>query len=390
MASFYKLIKSTIIAELARLCYFLSKPFFKKNIWIISETESQAQDNGYALFCWIEANTSGIDVFYVVDKHSPGIDKFKNRNNLLAVGSFKLIFYMYHANRIISTHGLWMVPDELGILKKLTRKALKAKKVMLNHGVIFIKNGIKYYHKSIFPLNDLWCAVSAREKHLLQNEYGYSDKDIVITGLPRFDFLADTSDQSKWQNMILYMPTFRDTEKDLEEKCKDTELYHRIKDLMLDKQLNLFLQEKDCHLAIYLHKDIQSYLKYLDQFTSDRVHIVRPSEINIKDLFKMGKLLITDYSSVFFDFVYLNKPFISYQFDYDEFINSREEKPHCDIRSELPAYVVTTHNQLISTIQAIEKDNFSMPPEHQQKAAQLFTYKDQENCKRVYQAICQL
>jgi CDP-glycerol glycerophosphotransferase (TagB/SpsB family) len=55
--------------------------------------------------------------------------------------------------------------------------------------------------------------------------------------------------------------------------------------------------------------------------------------------------------------VYLNKPFISYQFDYDEFINSREEKPHCDIRSELPAYVVTTHNQLISTIQAIEKDN---------------------------------
>jgi hypothetical protein len=42
-----------------------------------------------------------------------------------------------------------MVPDELGILKKLTRKALKAKKVMLNHGVIFIKNGIKYYHKSI-------------------------------------------------------------------------------------------------------------------------------------------------------------------------------------------------------------------------------------------------
>jgi CDP-glycerol glycerophosphotransferase (TagB/SpsB family) len=44
----------------------------------------------------------------------------------------------------------------------------------------------------------------------MQNEYGYSDKDIVITGLPRFDFLADTSDQSKWQNMILYMPTFRD------------------------------------------------------------------------------------------------------------------------------------------------------------------------------------
>jgi hypothetical protein len=64
--------------------------------------------------------------------------------------------------------------------------------------------------------------------------------------------------------------------------------------------------------------------------------------------------------------------------------------PDDSLFPEEKGLVVTTHNQLISTIQAIEKDNFSMPPEHQQKAAQLFTYKDQENCKRVYQAICQL
>ena len=110
MASFYKIIKSTFIAESARLCYFLTKPFFKKNIWIISETNHNAQDNGYALFCWIEKNHKEIDVFYVIDKHSPVIDKFKGRN-WLAVDSFKLIYYLYHSNRIISTHGLWMIPD---------------------------------------------------------------------------------------------------------------------------------------------------------------------------------------------------------------------------------------------------------------------------------------
>ena len=390
MVRLYKIVKITLIAESARLSYYLTKPFFKKNIWIISETEKQAQDNGYALFCWIEKHTTDIDIFYVIDKQSTDIDKFKQRNNWLAVNSFKLAFYLYHANRIISTHGLWMIPDEFGILKKLTRKTLKAKKVMLNHGINFIKNGTKYYHKSIFPLNDLWCAVSLGEKGLLLNEYGYLDEDVVITGLPRFDSLTDISDQSRWHNMLLFMPTFRDKEKQLLEKFKETELYRKIRDLMMDKQLSHLLEEKDCHLAIYLHQDIQSCSKYLDPYTSNRIHVVRQGELSIKDLLKMSKLLITDYSSVFFDFVYMNKPFISYQFDYHEFINSRKDKQHHDVRNKLPGFVVTTHDELISTIQRIEKSNFSMPPEHQQKAAQHFAYKDKNNCKRVYQAISKL
>lgn len=390
MANFYKIIKSTLIAESARISYFLTKPFFKKNIWIISETEKSAQENGYELFCWIEKNTTDIDVFYVIDKHSPAIYKFNERRKWLAIDSFKLIFYLYHANRIISTHGLWMIPDEFGILKKLTRKTLKAKKVMLDHGVKFIKNGIKYYHKSHFPLNDLWVSASQIENDILIKDYGYLAEDITITGYPRFDSLTDTSGQSRWNNMILFMPTFRDNEKHLQEKFKDTELYCRIRDLMCNNQLNHFLQEKDCHLAIYLHYDIQSYSKYLDQFTNERIDIMRQGDFTVTELLKMSKLLITDYSSVFFDFVYMNKPFISYQFDYQEFINSREDKPHHDVRTELPGFVVTTLDKLISTIQMIEKEHFSMPPEQQQKAAQHFAYKDKNNCKRVYQAINKL
>ena len=390
MAKFFKIIKNTIIAESARLSYFLTKPFFKKNIWIISETENQAQENGYELFCWIEKNHKEIDVFYVIDKHSPAIDKFNDRSNWLAVDSFKLIFYLYHANRIISTHGLWMIPDEFGILKKLTRKTLKAKKVMLDHSVKFIKNGTKYYHKSHFPLNDLWVTASPIENDILIKDYGYLAEDITVTGYPRFDSLTDISDQSRWNNMTLFMPTFRDNEKHLQDKFKDTELYHRIQKLMSDKRLNHFLQEKDCHLVIYLHQDIQSYSKYLDQYTNERIHIMRQGDLTVTELLKMSKLLITDYSSVLFDFIYMNKPFISYQFDCHEFINSREDKPHHDVRTELPGYVVTKHDELISTIQIIEKGNFSMAPEQQQKAAKHFTYRDKENCKRVYQAISKL
>jgi hypothetical protein len=40
----------------------------------------------------------------------------------------------------------------------------------------------------------------------------------------------------------------------------------------------------------------------------------------------------------------------------------------------------TTLDKLISTIQMIEKEHFSMPPDHQQRAAQHFAYKDKNNC----------
>ena len=63
---------------------------------------------------------------------------------------------------------------------------------------------------------------------------------------------------------------------------------------------------------------------------------------------------------------------------------------HHDVRTELPGFVVNTHDALINKIQDIAIDNFSINPDHQQQAAQFFTYKDQGNCKRVYQAIRQL
>ena len=44
--------------------------------------------------------------------------------------------------------------------------------------------------------------------------------------------------------------------------------------------------------------------------------------------------MITDYSSVAFDFSFLNKPVIYYQFDRNEFLG--KEASHIDIEKELP------------------------------------------------------
>lgn len=387
MANIITIVKNTIIVEAARLCYWLTKPFFNKDIWIVSESNLQAQENGYDLYRWIEENAKDIDVYYVIDQSSPVVSKFSGKKNWLAFGTFKQVLYLFHAKRIISTHGLWMVPDEIGFLKKITRKTLNAKKIMLNHGLCFLKNGKKFYHKSKFPLNDLVMTLSPKHKAIFTDVYGYDDKDVAIAGFPRYDSLIDASQSSKWKNMILFMPTFRDNEQDLGEKFKLTDMYNRIKLLAEDSKLNSALLSNDCHLVIYLHQNIQSYVPFLKPLENDRFKVLSQSDFTVTELLKMSKLLITDYSSVLFDFSYMNKPFISYQFDYDSFVLSREDKAIINMRTDLPGAVVDTHADLVDEVMKYIDSGFFMEEKHKKMTSEYFTYQDQDNCKRVYQAI---
>lgn len=380
-------IKLTIICELTRCAYLLSKPFYNKNIWIIGETELQAQENGYHLFSWIRRNNPSMNVYYVLSQSSPSWDKTNKLGNVLALNSFKQVFFLYHAKKIISTHGLWMIPDEIGILKKLTIKTLKFDGVMLNHGVGFLKNGAKYYHKNTFPLNKLVTALSPEHKKIFTEHYGYNDEDVFITGYPRFDDLIDTSEQLSEMKIITFMPTFRDGEDNLGDAFRDTELFKRTKDLMTDPKLKNKLKEKKLILAIYLHQNIQKYSYMLEEFSSDNVVIAKQGKYNVQYLLKISKLLITDYSSVFFDFIYMKKPFISYQFDYDRFISSRKDKAFIDIKKDLPGTVVEDHDSLILKVIEMIENEFTFSIEDKMKSSRFFSFEDRNNCERVFKAI---
>ena len=50
------IIKNTILSEVARFHYFFIKNLKKEEIWLICETQFQAQENGYYLFKWIRTN----------------------------------------------------------------------------------------------------------------------------------------------------------------------------------------------------------------------------------------------------------------------------------------------------------------------------------------------
>lgn len=385
------IIKNTILSEVARFHYFFIKNLKKEEIWLICETQFQAQENGYYLFKWIRTNYPNLKVYYVISKNAPNLENLLKLENILYYESYKQILYLYLAKKLISTHGLWIIPNEMGILKKYTRKTLNAKGIMLNHGIGFLKNGKQYYDKKHFALNNLIISLSSKHKNIFTEYYGYDDKDIVVTGYPRFDDMIDESDNSNLKNLITIMPTYRDKEDNLsEDEFKKTNLFFAIKKIISDNNLKSFLEKQNIFLGIYLHQNIQKYNYLFDSYSTEKILILKQGQYNVQKLLKESKLLITDYSSVLFDFVYMNKPFISYQFDYDEFINSRIDKAFLDFKSDLPGYVVNNHIDLINLIFDIVNSNYYFPSEHKNKAKEFFRYNDQANCYRVFQEIQKL
>lgn len=78
---------------------------------------------------------------------------------------------------------------------------------------------------------------------------------------------------------------------------------------------------------------------------------------DVNDLYLISDILITDYSSVFFDFAVLERPIIFYMYDYDAYKNEMRDF-YFDIRI-LPGPVVKTQEELLKSVmdlpQIVEK-----------------------------------
>ena len=102
-----------------------------------------------------------------------------------------------------------------------------------------------------------------------------------------------------------------------------------------------------------------------------------------------SKLLITDYSSVAYDFYYLNKPIIFFQFDKREY----EEKvgSYVDLDKDLFGKQAKTVEKCVEEIIEISENNFHYDKEMKQKSDKLrekfLKYVDKGNCERVYNEI---
>lgn len=177
------------------------------------------------------------------------------------------------------------------------------------------------------------------------------EKIIIETGYPRNDILINYKperiNEIKYKygidpdkKIILYAPTFRDNRHDGSGYVYDTHLdFDKLRYELGQDYIILFR-------AHYFVANQFNFEKY-NGFVYD---MSRLDDIN--ELYLISDLLITDYSSVFFDYANLERPILFYMYDLEEYAN--EIRGFYFDLNILPGPIVKDEDNLILEIKRLE------------------------------------
>ncbi|RXK18802.1 CDP-glycerol glycerophosphotransferase family protein [Macrococcus sp. DPC7161] len=344
-----------------------------KELWVVGERHYKAQDNGFHFFKYMRLNHPEIDTYYIIDFDSIEYKNVKPYGNVVDYRSPKHFEIMAKATKIFTTHHpelIYPMNDREYI------KEIKAQKIFLQHGVLGTKNLTQINGNQLNDFNvDMFLVSSEREKQIVQRDLKFSPQQIKVTGLSRFDELFKTCEI---KNQILIIPTWRDWLTNIEQFLISD--YFLNYSQLLNRDEIKTIAQSGTEVIFCLHPNMQNFLKFFD--VPNYITTISQGEVDVQRLIKESKLMITDYSSVGFDFSFLYKPVIYYQFDKKQFIGKNPS--HLDIERELPGYIVNNEQELINKLKSLLDDNCQISETVKHKIDRFVKYRDMNNSERIY------
>lgn len=172
---------------------------------------------------------------------------------------------------------------------------------------------------------------------------------IIETGYPRNDILSNYPKDNvevvrqklklpAGKKVILYAPTWRDDQRQGDDYIEKTQDFS-----YLQKQL-----EDDYVILFRSHYNI-THTVNLDEYKGFIYDVSHIDDVN--ELYIVSDILVTDYSSVLFDFANLKRPMIFYMYDRDHYQGDLRGF-YFDL-SELPGDIVQTEEDLVNAIKNI-------------------------------------
>src|SRR5699024_4589297 len=225
---------------------------------------------------------------------------------------------------------------------------------------------------------DLFITSSEREKQIVVRDLKFDSGQVAVTGLARFDNLFNPKVTTK--NQILIIPTWRDWLINWEQ-IEDSEYLERINQLLNSPNIKNIVDNGN-EVIFCLHPNMQPFIELFN--VPSYITSVKQGDIDVQKLIQESKLMITDYSSVAFDFSFLNKPVLYYQFDKGKFLG--KQPSHLDIENELPGTIVNNQQDLEKQLKKMIMNNYQIDKNVEKKANQFIKYRDQCNSQRIFEA----
>ncbi|MED3689468.1 CDP-glycerol glycerophosphotransferase family protein [Peribacillus butanolivorans] len=215
---------------------------------------------------------------------------------------------------------------------------------------------------------------------MVEKEFGYLDDEVVVTGLARFDKLQENHHPKR---EILLIPTWREWITN-EEKLLNSLYYEKYIGFLQSDNLQGMLEEYDLKLNFYPHYRMQEYMAENVKFRTSRIELVELGTRTVQDLLKDNSIMITDFSSVSFDFTVLGKPVIYYHFDQDVFFANGILRP---IEETFLGDIVYTEDDLFIKLEEVIRQGMKERNDVALRKELIFTYIDTNNNERILKNI---
>lgn len=360
-----------------------------KNIYLIGERGGNSvQDTGYLFFKKIIDEKSPDGFYFVTKNENYQKVERKYRKHLIKYGSFRHFVLFFSANYLIYNDSL---RDVFYHFKRLSYHridgSIKAKKVFLQHGIIGMTNIQKYYHFDSMSergeVPDIFCVSSEFEKKIIVNNFGHRNENVFVTGLSRYDYL----EKSNSDNSIVFMPTWRlNMRWDKNSDFSKSKYFKNIDGWLKSVKLNSYLEKYKLNLDVIVHHAFSEKIKNFNIKYSDRIKILTMNDVSVQEKIKKSLMLITDYSSVSFDFAYLKKPVIYWMFDKDAFLDERGGTP-INYKKDIPGEIVFNIDELNNSMKFYIDNNYKCKDEFIKVSDKYFKFRDNNNSIRIFNYI---
>ncbi len=365
------------------LPWALIAKIFIRDFWLICEEKNEARDNGYWLFRWIRENRPKQKTAYAINKKSCDYAKVKGLGRIVGYGSLSHWFWYIVADKNISSQKGGKPNAAVCYLFEVVFKMRKNNRIFLQHGVTVNKGEWLFYKNTGFKM----FITAARPEHEFVSEnFGYPEDNVKLCGFARFDKLHDIEVD---KDLILVMPSWRNW---LGREAHDNKNYDfakseyaiRWNEFLRSPKLDAVLKKYNKRLLFFPHRNMQKFISYFST-DSENIEIAGSEKYDIQDILKKAAFMITDYSSVFFDFAYMRKPVIFYQFDEKAFREKQYEEGFFDYHNSVLGKWADDSDSVISFMEsALTEDCAGLS---QDDIKTFFPLWDSDNCLRIYDCI---
>ena len=388
------LLKKKDIMLFGMLClYYITYPFVKHDNWIISDRFDVGGDNGEHFFRYIRKNVKKKNVYFALSKDSKDIKRIEKYGKVIKFNTLSFYLKYLNSESVISSHLDDYIYKPFRRRQIFLNNILDRKYVFLQHGITQqnLSGWLSKYNNKI----DLFiCSAENEYKSILIPDYMYNKDVVKLTGFCRYDNLL--KNDIKEENIIALMPTWRTNlvgdvivgtqNRGFNSSFKESNYFKFYNSLINDKRLQKFLKKHDFKILFCVHPSLKG--QYNDFEGNEYTKMVLYPEY--QEVFKKSKFMITDYSSVFFDFAYLKKPILYTQFDSDDLMSNHgiyKDKGYFEYERDGFGDVVYNLDDAVDKINSIIENGCKMEDKYKKRVDKFFKYKDDKNCERVYNCI---